>query len=455
MADAPGPKAWNLFALLPLLARNIPGFHLHLARHYGDIVRFRAGGQCFHLITGADDLATIFHHETKGQYAKGLFSPFMEPVFGRNVFNANGEEWSRRRRVLQPFFTRSYVPHWAEVIYSITEHRLAEHWQPRAQDGAPVALCAEMGGLVEAIIARIFFGDDGRANNAARVIDAVRTLSHQIVRNIIVGHMLGGFARHLPLPGTRRQSLAARTVREFIDQHYRGAHRIDDVDDHGRALISLLQGARDSETGALSNQELQNELMGLFVAANDTTIAGLIWTFILLAKHQTVRSRVMDEIDAIAAAGEPLSHARLSRLSYTTAVIEESLRLRPPAYTYVRKVAQEDTIRGYDIPRGSAIVLSPYVTHRDPVCWPEAEKFDPDRFASPPEVVRPRYAYHPFGGGQRICLGRHLAMLEMTIILASVLRRYDIRLANDKPIRYRSAVTLRPADEILLLIKQR
>lgn len=118
-------------------------------------------------------------------------------------------------------------------------------------------------------------------------------------------------------------------------------------------------------------------------------------------------------------------------------------------------MAQEDTIRGYDIPQGSAIVLSPYVTHRDPAYWAEAEKFDPDRFSSEPEVVRPPYAYHPFGGGQRTCLGRHLAMLEMTIILASVLRKYDIYLANDKPIRYRSAVTLRPADEILLLVKQR
>lgn len=437
MADAPGPKGWNLFALLPLLARNIPGFQLHLARHYGDIVRFRAGGQYFHLITGADDLATIFHHETKGQYAKGLFGPFMEPVFGRNVFNANGEEWSRRRRVLQPFFTRSYVTCWAEVINSITEKHLVEHWQPRARDGGPLELCAEMGALVEAIIARIFFGD-GRANDPGRVIDAVETLSHQIVRNIIVGHMFGGFARHLPLPGTRRQSLAALTVREFIDHHYRGAHAVNDVNDHGSALISLLQDARDSEKGcSLSSQELQNELMGLFVAANDTTIAGLIWTFILLAKHQTVRSRVMDEIEAIAPAGEPLSQATLSRLSYATAVVEESLRLHPPAYTYVRKVAQEDTIRGYDIPQASAIVLSPYVTHRDPLYWPEAEKFDPDRFASQPEVAPPRYAYHPFGGGQRTCLGRHLAMLEMTIILASVLRKYDIRLANDKPIRYR------------------
>ncbi|HEX9116065.1 MAG TPA: cytochrome P450, partial [Anaerolineae bacterium] len=225
-----------------------------------------------------------------------------------------------------------------------------------------------------------------------------------------------------------------RAVYGLIEMRRRGAGDATD-------LLAMLAAARDPETGTgMSDRQLRDEIMTLLVAGHETVASGLAWTWYLLAQNPAVEARLREQ--ATMADRQGTFDAR--RADYARMVYEEALRLYPPAWIITRRALDADEIGGYQIPEGALVVLSPYVTQRDPRFWDEPERFDPERFAPERVAGRPRYAYFPFGGGPRLCIGRDFALIEAQVVLSRVASRYRLELVEDQHVAIEAGVTLRP-----------
>src|SRR6185503_9220852 len=256
----------------------------------------------------------------------------------------------------------------------------------------------------------------------------------------------------LPLPANRRFWRALgelETVVYRIIAERRRSGR-DEPD-----LLSMFLSARDEETGAvMTDRQLRDEVMTMLLAGHETTSLALSWTYYLLSRHPEAERSVTDEVDRVIGDRRP-EFGHVDQLSCTRRVIEESLRLYPPAWGFSRLALGDDQIGGYRVPKGSIVVVIPFVVHRRPKLWPDPERFDPDRFAPERESARPRFAYIPFGGGPRGCIGSQFAMMEAQLIAAAIAQRYRIVLVPDQRIRPEPLITLRPAPGIRAVLEKR
>jgi cytochrome P450 len=217
-------------------------------------------------------------------------------------------------------------------------------------------------------------------------------------------------------------------------------------------LLSMLLLARDERTDqGMNDQQVRDEVMTLLIAGHETVATALTWTWYLLSQHPEVERRLHSELDEVLGGHLPTVE-HLARLSYTRMVIEEVLRLYPPAWVFGRKAIDADEIAGYVIPANSMIVLSPYMTHRHPAFWEDAEAFDPERFAPEREASRPHYAYFPFGGGPRVCIGNNFALMETQLVLATIAQHYRLRLLSGHPVEPEALFSLRPRFGLLVTL---
>jgi cytochrome P450 len=256
----------------------------------------------------------------------------------------------------------------------------------------------------------------------------------------------------LPLPANRRfkralGELDAVVYRIIVDRRHT---RRDEAD-----LLSMFLSARDEETGVgMTDRQLRDEVMTMLLAGHETTSLALSWTYYLLSRHPETERRITDEVDRVIGDRRP-AFMHVDQLVYTRRVLEESLRLYPPAWGFSRLALGDDEIGGYRVPKGSIVFLIPFVIHRRPKLWPNPERFDPDRFALEHEAARPRFAYIPFGGGPRGCIGNQFAMLEAQLIVAAIAQRYRIELVPEQRIRPEPLITLRPTPGIRATIRKR
>lgn len=314
---------------------------------------------------------------------------------------------------------------------------LAERWRDKRE---PFDVCAEMMGLTLSIIAHTMFSSD-----LAGEIETVRRLMDEVVAQRPNLLDLFGLPRWLPRRQSKRYRAAvagfdALVARLIAERRAEGA-------DHGD-LLSMLLAARDPETGeGMTDKQLRDEILTIFIAGHETTANALSWTWHLLAQHPEVEAKMRAELDRVLGGRAP-TFADLAELKYTRMVFEEAMRLYPPAHTISRTAIGEDWIGGVRIPPGAVMIINIYVTHRNPTLWPEPENFDPERFA--PEVIakRPRFAYLPFGGGPRICIGNGFAVAEAMVILAVLAQRYHLRPAPGHEVKPIGLVTLRAKDGI-------
>jgi cytochrome P450 len=260
----------------------------------------------------------------------------------------------------------------------------------------------------------------------------------------------------VPLYFPTSQNLAYRRAMFVLDRFI-----LDIIADRRRDpnppddLLSKLLGARDSETGRpMSLRQLRDEVLTIFFAGHETTAQALTWACFLLDSHSEVAARLRDEVDGALGGREP-SVADLPRLDYARRIVDETMRLYPPVWIYVRDAIGPDQLGGFDVPGGSMIMLSQYLTHRHPDFWPDAERFDPERFTDEAKAGRPRYAYFPFGGGPRVCLGNSFALLEATLAVAMVARRFRLRLVAGQSIRPKMVGTLRPSGPVMMRLESR
>jgi cytochrome P450 len=237
-------------------------------------------------------------------------------------------------------------------------------------------------------------------------------------------------------------------VDDIIEQRRRSPDGSDD-------LLTMLIETRDEETGeAMDDKQLRDEVMTLLLAGHETTSTALSWTLYLLSQHPDVRERLEVEVDAVLGDRKP-AFEDLPKLSYANKVLQESLRLYPPAWGLARWCHEADEVGGYYVAPNTSVTLSPFLTHRHPDFWPEPERFDPERFAPEQEKGRPRFAYIPFGGGPRLCIGNQFAMTEAMLILATIVQRYRLELVPGHQVSIDPQITLRPKGGLPMLVHAR
>lgn len=380
-------------------------------------------------------------------YPKGrLNRQILGRVLGSGLLTSEGEFWRRQRRIAAPAFHHRRLVALADVMSEACA-RLAADWQRRA--GSQVDMLHEMMQLTMDIVTRALFSADV-ADDAEELGAAITRLLDGFGSPSMVD--LIGLPEWLP---RSRDAEAQAAIRYVEDRLYRiiaerrsGAVKRDD-------LLQMLLDSRDEETGeGMSDKQLRDELFTLFAAGHETTANALTWTWYLLALHPDVENRLQGEVDDVLQGRLP-AFDDLDRLPYSRMVFEESMRLYPPAFSTSRVAREEDRIDDYVIPKGAIVTLSPWVTHRNPNLWPDPERFDPERFAPGRQRERHKFAYFPFGGGPRVCIGNAFALMEGRLALAILSSGIRPRLLPGHVVEPMGRITLRPRGGLPMILEPR
>jgi len=381
---------------------------------------------------------------TKTEIARRL----LEPGLGRGLLTSEGETWRRHRRIMAPAFDHRSIMSYAPTMAGVAEELLAK-WDGMPRD-SEVDVAAAMMHATLHIISRTMF-----SSNSDEIVEVVERGVGRYQTEVRPGIAdLLGLPRWLtPLaPGNR----AGRIFTEFdraIDRLL--ALRGRAGENQPKDLLWRLLAARDEETGGgMTAKEVRDQVVTIFMAGHETTALALTWTWYLLAKHPAAETRLHAELDAVLGGRAP-RHEDLAKLPYARSVIEESMRLYPPAHTLSRTAIADDVLLGRPIPKGAQVVISPWLVHRNPKLWENPERFDPDRFSAEGAARRPRFAYLPFGAGPRICIGAAFATAEAMLILATLAQHYRLRLVPDFPVEPQGLITLRPRHGMRMTLERR
>ncbi|MFY1693008.1 cytochrome P450 [Plantactinospora sp. WMMB782] len=427
----PGPAGHPLLGMLPALRHDLLGSILDGFHTYGDVVAYHVG-----LPRGpravSVDVVNVHHPDgihqvlTTPQVFTRRASAYeiLREFIGVGLLTSDGDRWLRQRRTLQPLFTPRRVTRYTELM---AEEAARVVDDMAVTTGSVVDLYQVMQRYTMRVVGRALFGDD-----IDEVVPRLQELM-PVLGDLALARALQVVKLPLswPTPRSRRINQVRATQYEIIDGIIAARQR-SGVDENGD-MLGLLSAAEDPETGqALSMEEIRDQMLVFLLAGHETTSAGLAFTMHLLGRHPEVQERV--------AAGIGAGDEELVR-----AAAMEGMRLYPPVYSMERMAESDVVVSGYRIPANTKVVVAPWVTHRHPEFWPDPERFEPDRFLGRQE--RPRYAYFPFGGGPRSCIGEHFALLEMTVLLSALLARYRVD-TPDERLEVVPMVTLRPAGAV-------
>lgn len=362
----------------------------------------------------------------------------LSDLLGQGLLTSQGEVWKRQRRIAQPQFSRASVSSFAPIMSEEAES-CAKSWAAAASSGEPIDAARDMGQLALAVVGRALFSSEmaGATEPMSEALDDALRYYVARLTTPIPGLSL------LPTRVNRRGRRSSRWLRGFVRELV-GGRRQSGRQPDPPDLLALFMRAGEAE-GGISEELLQDECLTMLLAGHETTANALAWTQYLLAAHPDVRERLEVEVDAVLDDARTATLADVERLPYTWQVLEESMRLYPPAWVIARSVEEDDVLGGHEVRAGSFVLLCQHAIHRHPKLWNEPDAFRPERFA--PEGEReglPRFAYFPFGGGQRLCLGQSFARQEAVIVLATLARRFRLELLDGNEPDLDASVTLRP-----------
>jgi cytochrome P450 len=439
----PGPRFWFPGAQLRAMQYRPLQFLTGLARTYGDAAQFRIGRRRVFLFTSPELVREVFITRDSS-FMKGLVLQRAKVVVGEGLLTSEGALHKRQRRLAQPAFHRERIQRYGEVMVEYAE-RARERWR----DGETLDVAHEMMRLTLAVVAKTLF--DADVEDEADEIGGALTEVMEMFPWLV--HPLSDILRRLPLPPVRRfeRALARldRTIYAIIEERRRsGADRGD--------LLSMLLLATDVEGdgGGMSDRQLRDETMTLFLAGHETTANALAWTWYHLARNPEAERELHREIDSVLEGRLP-SPADYARLPYAEMVLSESMRLHPPAWSVGRYSIEDTKIGEWDVPRDSLTLVSQFVTHRHPRYWNDPERFDPLRFTAEAKASRPKFAYFPFGGGSRICIGEGFAWMEGVLLLAAIAQRWRFVRTSAEPVDPQAFITLRPKTPVSMLAVRR
>lgn len=441
----PGPRGYPILGMLPQLRSDPMRTFLDAADRYGDIVHLKAGPYHGFLVSAPADIKHVLQDNARNYHKSPLYDRLRDSL-GNGLLTSEDSFWLRQRRLAQPAFHRQRLITMADAMVSCIEQML-ERWEHTAATGETIDVVGEMMALTQAIIVRTMFSTDLGAT--AEIVNRTWPIINRRIGETFWSTKL---ETTLPLPANRRFQRALSELETVVYRIIadRRQTRRDEPD-----LLSMFLSARDDETGTgMTDQQLRDEVMTMLLAGHETTSLALSWTYYLLSQHRDVEQGITDEVERVIGDRRP-AFTDVDQLISTRRALEESLRLYPPAWGFSRLALGDDEISGYRVPEGSIVFVIPFVVHRRPKLWPDPERFDPDRFAPERESARPRFAYIPFGGGPRGCIGTQFAMLEAMLIVAAIAQRFRVELVPDQQIRPEPLITLRPAPGIRAKLKPR
>src|SRR6266567_2023913 len=436
----PGPKPYFLVGNMPLASHDPLAVFSAWAREFGDIFYYRAIWINVFFLNHPDLIESVLVRNYQS-FLKDHVMRKSRWFFGDGLLTNEGESWLRQRRLSQPAFHRDRIASYAKIMTDYTQRTLA-NWR----DGETRDMHQEMMQLTLRMVVRVLFGVE------AEEIGKISAAMNVLMRNSSgVRLLLPPVARYMSTPAMIE---FRRGVRQLDDTVYgiiarRRAGKSDSGD-----LLSMLMQARDEDGSQMTDKQLRDEVMTFLLAGHETTALALSWTWHLLGQNPEAEGKLHEELDQ-ALGGRVPGFADLQALRYAERVIKESMRLYPPAWGLARTVIKEFEIGGYRVPAGANVVMSTWIMHRDPRYFPEPEKFDPDRWL--PEKVQglPKFAYFPFGGGPRQCIGAAFAMMEATLLLATIAQRFRFRRVAGHPIVPVPSFTLRPKYGIKMMLQAR
>jgi cytochrome P450 len=417
----------------PLRSGNPIETFLDWSRIYGDIFCYRSLYVRVYFLNDPAAIESVLVTRSHC-FVKGRGLQANRALFGNGLLTSEGEFWRRQRRLAQPAFHQDRMEAYSRTIVELGRQAI-QTWG----DGLPHDWIEEFSQLTLAIAGRTLFGAEVGGNR-----ELMRRAFHAVAERNTRGHMLIPVLRSLPLPVNRRYRRAVREldglIYRIIADRRRASERPND-------LLGMLLEARDETGQHMTDRQLRDEVMTVILAGHETTALALGWTFYLLAKHPQVEERLAAEIEG-ALKGNPPTAASLARMPYLEQVLKESLRLYPPAYILTRTAIEPCEVGGYVIPIGATVLISPWVMHRNPRFYKEPEIFNPDRWNDAGKSgngnAAPRFAYLPFGGGPRVCIGAAFALMEARLLIASILQRFRFELAPKPPVEPLPVITLRP-----------
>lgn len=442
----PGPSGYPIIGNLPKMLQNPLQFLTNASREYGEVVKLGAiGSQELYLVTHPDFVRYILH-ENKHNYVKGKNFQIIKQIIGEGLAVKEGNSWRRERRLMQPTFHRQRVEKLV-ILMKQTIGQMLQDWDSIAE-GKPLDVFAQMMNLTQTILLKSLLSIDSQRQiqEMNQIWDnAYDYLSSQL-------WTIFKLPLWVPTPKNRRFVQAMATLDDIV---YGIIRERRSRNNNPPDLLSMLMDAKDSETGSgLTDSELRDEIMTIFTGGFETSAAVLAWTWYLLSQHPEVEKKLHSEIKEVLGEHTPTLED-LPNLKYTKMVLSESMRLYPGAWVFTRTNLEIDEIGGYYIPANSLIMISPYVTHRLNAFWENPQDFNPERFTREKVAARPRYAYYPFGMGQRQCIGEIFAMTEMQLVIAMVVQKYCLHLVPEHPVEEEPMFTLRPRYGIQMTIDPR
>lgn len=450
--DAPAPKAARM--------KRVPGLRMMW------IIRQLRRGNFTHAVKNSYTVPDAFdsyfgpfrvifiHHpdlveallvKNHKSYHKDSGYTALRRVLGNGLLTNEGEHHLRQRRMIQPAFHKKRIDTYGACMVQYARDRAA-----RWQDGQRIDFHAEMMYVTLRVIAKTMFNADV-ADKAERVAHALDVIFSVQDRYTI--EWVGKIFDALPLQSTRDLHRCLRELDEIIYGFIR-EHR-EAQEDAGDLLSMLLDAQSEDDGSRMSDQQLRDECLTLFLAGHETTAVALSWTFYLLSQHPEVEARLHEELDRVLA-GRDATVDDVARLPYTRQVLTESMRIYPPAYAVGRMAIEDNDLCGHKVRKGDTVIVSQYITHRQPEWFPDPERFDPDRWApGGPASDLPKFAYFPFGGGARKCIGDQFAWMEGILLLATFAQEWKARLAPGHVVSSDPGVTLRPRNGMPMILERR
>jgi cytochrome P450 len=438
----PGPKGHPILGVMPEFNRDILGFIQH-CHDYGDVVRARFFYVTGYFLFNPEDIEYILSTNAKNFIkSMSLRSNFFSRLLGNGLLTSEGEFWRRQRRLAQPAFHRQRISAYGDVMVEFTE-RMISSWQP----GETRDIHRDMMKLTLEIVARTLFNADvsGDTDRVGKILsEIVKPFASQATLKWILDN-------RLPTPAHIRFHRSARQIDEIVYRIIteRRASGRDEGD-----LLSMMLQAQDEDGSQMTDKQLRDEVMTLFLAGHETTALTLSWSWYLLGLNPETEQKFHAELDEVLAGRRP-TFADLPQLKYTEKIAKESMRLYPPAFGVGREAIADCEIGGFRIPAKAQIFAFQWVTQRDPRYFEAPDQFDPDRWSEEFVNQLPKYAYFPFGGGPRACIGNQFAMMEIVLALATIGQKFRLRLAADHEVELMPAMSLRPKNGIKVIVEMR
>lgn len=442
----PGPKGYPLVGSLTKAWKDPLAFTLKTAQEYGDIAHFSLGSRPVFLLNNPGFVQHVLQDNYRN-YRKSDFYDAVRPFFGNGLGLSEGDFWRRQRQMAQPGFGREKLAAMATGMSECASD-MVDSWRMAASQGTSFDVVSETMRLALSIAVRTLFSRqiDGEFRTIYDALTvALRHAEHRVWAPV-------SFPERVPTSRNREFLKAIRTLDRIV---YGVIEQRRQSNEETNDLLSLFLAARDEETGEeMTDQQLRDEVLTIFIAGHETVASAMAFTFYLLSRHPDIERRVVQELENTLGGRAP-AFEDLPKLEYTSRVVSEAMRLYPPVWTVSRAPIEDDEIGGHRVPAGATVMISPYVMHRNAKYWENPEGFDPERFTEENSRGRPRYAYFPFGGGPRICLGRHFAMMEAQIVLATVLQKYRVDVVPGQTVVPEPMISLRPRGGLNVTLRHR